>query len=90
MPEPQGSCTFRLVEFVSMAEDPNFFVEEAARCWRLAQGSDDRRLIELGREFTDEALKLGADPAMLPDEWVFRSPRRAQTVSTPHRIREAA
>jgi hypothetical protein len=53
-------------------DDPGFLAEQAARCWRLSRGSNDPRLLELGREFTEWALKSGADPDDLPEEWVMK------------------
>lgn len=49
-----------------MVEDARFFVDQAVRCWRLSQGLNDQHLVDLGREFTQRALSLGADPDALP------------------------
>ncbi len=65
-----------LRELAVMVEHKRFFVEQAVRCWRLSQGLDDQRLVELGREFTERALNLGADPDDLPEVWCIRQPRR--------------
>jgi len=53
-----------------MVKDARFFTKEAVRCWQLSRGCNDRLLVELGREFAQRALELGADPDDLPEEWV--------------------
>ena len=42
---------------------------EAARCYRLARGRFDEKLLEIGDEFASRALILGADPLHLPERW---------------------
>jgi hypothetical protein len=52
------------------AHDVSYFEGKARRCFRLALGCTDpevaSRLEQLGYEFVDEAVKLGADPAGMP------------------------
>ena len=47
---------------------------KARQCFRLADGCPDRvvalKLRQIGYEFVREALKLGADPATMPSEWL--------------------
>ena len=52
-----------------MSEDALFYAALATRCSRLVGGCNDKRLAELGREFTEKALRLGAAVELLPDEW---------------------
>ncbi len=46
-------------------------IDDIARCYRLAQTCPDwkmaERLIEIGREFAQEAINLGADPKAIPE-----------------------
>jgi hypothetical protein len=48
-------------------------LDKAEQCFRLAANSTDlkigKSLGELGYEFADEAIALGADPATLPSSW---------------------
>jgi hypothetical protein len=52
-----------------MTEEARYCLSEAARCYRLARGCFDKKLIEIGDEFASRALTLGADPLDLPDRW---------------------
>ena len=50
--------------------DPEFFVKNAARCFRLVPLAPDWRVAEdlnrIGREFANRAIELGADPGNIP------------------------
>jgi hypothetical protein len=61
-----------------MVQDAHFFVQQAVRCSRLSQYCDDQQLIKLGREFAAQALRLGAHPDSVPEEW-RRDLREAST-----------
>jgi hypothetical protein len=52
-----------------MTEEARYCLSEAARCYRLARGCFDKKLVEIGDEFASRALTLGADPLELPDRW---------------------
>jgi hypothetical protein len=59
---------------MSEAKDARYFLSKAEQCFRLAASLEtDRRaadlLRELGYEFVDQAVALGADPAVLPKSW---------------------
>ena len=55
---------------MSIAQDIDYFNAKARQCFRLADACTDAeaasRLRQLGHEFADQALRLGADPAMVP------------------------
>jgi hypothetical protein len=52
-----------------MTEEAKYCLSEAARCYRLARGCFDKKLIEIGDEFAARAMSLGADPLELPERW---------------------
>jgi hypothetical protein len=58
---------------MSNVRDKRYFLSKAEQCFRLADGILDRemvfRLRELGYEFVEQALQLGADPAGIPKCW---------------------
>jgi hypothetical protein len=51
-------------------EDVHYLIEQARKCFRLAQLCNDdaiaERLRELGSEFARRAIALGADPRLFP------------------------
>jgi hypothetical protein len=51
---------------------PERYVDDAARCYRLASRSTDRELVRhlvaLGNEYVAKAIQLGADPIGLPQQ----------------------
>ena len=49
-----------------MTEEAKYCLSEGARCYRLARGCFDKKLIEIGAEFAARAMNLGADPLELP------------------------
>ena len=55
---------------MSEGYDKSYFLAKAEQCFRLARSCSDEqvafRLLELGHQFFDEALKRGADPALRP------------------------
>ena len=59
---------------MSEAKDERYYLLKAEQCFRLAGDCTDARLAtslrELGYEFVDEALVLGAEPSALPKEWL--------------------
>jgi hypothetical protein len=63
---------------VFMPQNARYFAQQAARCSRLSQCCDDQQLIKLGREFAAQALRLGAHPDSVPEEW-RRESRQAST-----------
>lgn len=63
---------------VFMPQDARYLAQQAARCSRLSQCCDDQQLIKLGREFAAQALRLGAHPDSVPEEW-RRDARQAST-----------
>jgi len=52
-----------------MTEEAKYCLSEAARCYRLARGCFDKKLIEIGDEFAARGMNLGADPLELPERW---------------------
>jgi hypothetical protein len=62
---------------MSEIKDSKYYLGKAEQCFRLAANSTDRKITEslkeLGYEFVDQAIALGADPATLPHSW--RRPR---------------
>jgi hypothetical protein len=57
-------------------QDIAYFEGKARQCFRLADGCTDSglaaKLREIGYDFVEEALKLGANPETMPPHW-FRS-----------------
>ena len=55
------------------APDKDYHIAKAEQCFRLAAGCTDRTIAaslrELGYEFVDTAVALGADRSLLPQEW---------------------
>ena len=53
-----------------------YFEGKARQCFRLADGCTDTAvaasLRQLGHEFVAAALKLGADPKLMPAAWLQR------------------
>lgn len=62
---------------MSEVKDSKYYLSKAEQCFRLAANSTDKKIAEglkqLGHEFADEAIALGADPATMPETW--RRPR---------------
>jgi hypothetical protein len=62
---------------MAQTKDAKYYLGKAEQCFRLAAGSTNgkiaKSLKELGYEFVDEAIALGADPATLRESW--RRPR---------------
>ena len=56
-----------------MRESAEHYLDEAARCYRLARGCSDRKLVEIGHTFVAQAMQLGARPADALDEWWERN-----------------
>jgi hypothetical protein len=58
---------------VSEVKDSKYYLGKAEQCFRLAAGCTDTKIAEslkeLGYEFVDEAIALGAEPATLPHSW---------------------
>jgi hypothetical protein len=62
---------------MSEVRDAKYYLGKAEQCFRLAANCTDKKIAEslreLGYEFVDEAISLGADPAALSESW--RRPR---------------
>ena len=62
------------------AHDISYFEGKARQCFRLARDCIDPdvafKLEQLGYEFVGEALKLGANPATMPHDWIAPEDRR--------------
>ena len=58
---------------MSDGQGKEYYIAKAEQCFRLAGGCTDAKLAaslrELGYEFVDKALALGAEPSALPREW---------------------
>jgi hypothetical protein len=54
------------VTAIGTVRDPDYFMEKARQCFRLANACCDQevtfKLRQLGLEFTGKAIELGADP----------------------------
>jgi hypothetical protein len=59
---------------MAYAHDKAYFEGKARQFFRLAQSCTDPdvafKLQQLGYEFVGEAMKLGADPATMPHDWI--------------------
>ena len=61
------------------AHDISYFESKARQCFRLARDCTDWevafKLQQLGYEFVGEAMKLGANPATMPRDWIAEDRR---------------
>jgi hypothetical protein len=62
---------------MSEVKDTRYYLGKAEQCFRLAANCTDRKMAEglkeLGYDFVDQAIALGADPTKLAKHW--RRPR---------------
>jgi hypothetical protein len=63
---------------MSQDQDISYLERKARQCFRLAEGCANDEvaasLRQIGYEFVGTALELGADPKLMPDEWLHPPP----------------